>query len=135
MFQVVDGDTVINAIYGTRCFDQSLEQGKRKIFFTHPSIDQGEVAIHNYAVDGIFRFRFQFDGLAAFPDRVPFAPHERVQPTQIRMPDSAERRLFDGVFQNRCCLLEMFLRFLKQKSSRRQETMTLLLPWKKYGLS
>ena len=57
MFQVVDGDAVIDAIHCARRFQQSLEERKRQVFFTDASIDQREIAIHDHAVNGIFRFR------------------------------------------------------------------------------
>ena len=110
MFQVVDGDAIIDAVHCARRFEQSLEERKRQIFFTDASVDQREVAIHNHAVNGIFRLRLQFDRAAALPDRVLFAPHKRVEPAQVSMPNSAQRRLFGGVFKNRSRVFKIFLR-------------------------
>ena len=61
MFQVVYRDTVIDAVHCARRFEQSFEERKREILLTNASIDQSEVAIHNHAVNGIFRLRLQFD--------------------------------------------------------------------------
>src|SRR5437879_12339525 len=95
MFQVVDGDTVIDAVHCAWRFEQSLEERKRQVLFTDTSIDQCEVAIRNYAVDGIFRLRLQFDSTPALPNRILFAPHKRVEPAQISVSNSAQRSHFE----------------------------------------
>ena len=46
MFQIVAGDAVIGAINCPWRCEQTLDQRNSQVIFADPSVDEGEIAIH-----------------------------------------------------------------------------------------
>src|ERR1051325_11545371 len=82
IFQIVSGDAVICTINRAWSCEQTLDQRNCQIIFTNPSIDEGEVTIHECTVDRIFRFRFEFNCASSFGDGIPLPAHHRGSPPQ-----------------------------------------------------
>src|SRR4029453_11037750 len=72
MFQVVNGDAVINAVHCARGFEKPLNQRNCEILFSDTCINQREITVHERAIDGVFRFWFEFDRAFSLANRVVF---------------------------------------------------------------
>ena len=120
ILQIVDRDAVVDAVHCAWRMKQPLYQRNRQAVLADTRVDERETTIHNCPVQGVFRFRFQFDCATALPNCFFLSPHKRIAQSKVRVSVGIVRRFYHGFFK----LLVMHLRrnpALKQKPSATRE--------------